>query len=72
MLLNQLAAQENVFEYLSRAAGSSGTRRDSLVHILAVLPTREPWLSGHPLSYDAASPLTNQDIIFFNICHYSE
>lgn len=40
-----------------RGVGSSGRRRGSLVHIPAVLPSREPWPSEPPSSYDAASRL---------------
>lgn len=47
--------------YLSRAAGSSGRWRGSLVHIPAVLLTREPWPSEPPSSCDAASPLKDED-----------
>lgn len=44
-------------QILSRAVGSSGRRRGSLVHIPAVLLTKEPWPSEHLSSYDAASQL---------------
>lgn len=43
--------------HLSKAAGSSGRRRDSLGHRLVVLLPRVPWPSELPSSFDAASQL---------------
>lgn len=47
--------------------GSSGRRRGSLVHIPAVLLTKEPWPSEHPSSYDAASQLQDEDTSYLSI-----
>lgn len=41
--------------------GSSGRKRDSLAHRLAVLPSRGPWPSELPSSFDAASQLQDKD-----------
>lgn len=48
--------------YRHRAVGSSGSHYSS-VHITAAPPSREPWPSERPSSYDVASPLKQEHML---------
>lgn len=62
--------------------GSSGRKRDSLGHRLAVLLPKVPWPSELPSSFDAASQLQDEDskvhiselniTVFFSSCLFSD
>lgn len=55
--------------HLSKAGGSSAWRRGLLGRIPAVPPSKEPWPSELPLSYDAASQLKDERRDLFNIAN---